>query len=267
METVKEKIDTFYGIAQKVKSLGGLEMDMEKIRTAISGVDEAVGNINAISSDVNLEAAEKLVESFETLIDDLNGLADKFTETGTDYGNGIYAGFDGADPRGSMAAEIDGAVTDLGEKESQFSKTGKAYGDAMNKSFGAAVAGMADKVSGQLAAITEYVASFGDLGMRLGDSLRNGFNIATGEFVQSRKAVGTFGRDFMQRVNSLDMQGALRSLAYRFNPHTMAIPSVSNVVNHVNNSSYQNNAKIVQNIQGGNPDYCMRRASRYLNKR
>ena len=330
METVKEKIDTFYGIAQKVKSLGGLEMDMEKIRTAISGVDEAVGNINAISSDVNLEAAEKLVESFETLIDDLNGLADKFTETGTDYGNGIYAGFDGADPRGSMAAEIDGAVTDLGEKESQFSKTGKAYGDAMNKSFGAAVAGMADKVSGQLAAITEYVASFGDLGMRLGDSLRNGFNIAIGnmksdmalqvsqmqsmanslslpstgsrrygfasggevpgyyakggyarpkgtdtvpamltpgEFVQSRKAVGTFGRDFMQRVNSLDMQGALRSLAYRFNPHTMAIPSVSNVVNHVNNSSYQNNAKIVQNIQGGNPDYCMRRASRYLNKR
>ena len=91
--------------------------------------------------------------------------------------------------------------------------------------------------------------------------------LTPGEFVQSRKAVVTFGRDFMQRVNSLYMQGALRSLAYRFNPHTMAIPSVSNVVNHVNNSSYQNNAKIVQNIQGGNPDYCMRRASRYLNKR
>lgn len=86
--------------------------------------------------------------------------------------------------------------------------------------------------------------------------------LTPGEFVQRRAAVSTFGVDFMKRVNNLDIQGAFRSLTNRFGVHSMT-PAVSTVINNINHTT--NNAnRVTQHVVGGNADYIMKRASRYL---
>ncbi|MCB5954022.1 hypothetical protein [Enterococcus sp. CWB-B31] len=87
--------------------------------------------------------------------------------------------------------------------------------------------------------------------------------LTPGEFVQRKAAVNTFGLDFMKRVNSLDVRGAFNALTGRFNTSGMLTPAVSSIVNNVNHTT--NNAnRVTQNVVGGNPDYMMKRASRYL---
>lgn len=87
--------------------------------------------------------------------------------------------------------------------------------------------------------------------------------LTPGEFVQRKAAVNTFGLDFMERVNRLDIQGAFNAMTNRFNSQNMLAPSVSTVVNNINQTTTNAN-KVTQHVSGGNPDYMMQRASRYL---
>lgn len=86
--------------------------------------------------------------------------------------------------------------------------------------------------------------------------------LTPGEFVQRRSAVATFGLNFMERVNQLDVPGAFQALTSRFNIQG-STPAVSTVVNNIQHTT--NNAnRVTQNVLGGNADYLMKRASRYL---
>ncbi|MGL4695176.1 phage tail tape measure protein [Enterococcus larvae] len=88
--------------------------------------------------------------------------------------------------------------------------------------------------------------------------------LTAGEFVQRKAAVGKFGVDFMNKVNNLDVSGAFKAMTNRFgSQHALQTASVSTVVNNINQTT--NNAnKVTQNVTGGNPDYIMKRAGRYL---
>jgi len=111
--------------------------------------------------------------------------------------------------------------------------------------------------------VTEYLASGGLSGIfkRKGTDTAPAM-LTPGEFVQNRKAVSTFGLDFMNRVNNLDIKGAFQSLAGRFSTYSMATPAMTSVVNNVDNRS--NNARVTQNINSSNQNYSLRRANRFV---
>lgn len=81
--------------------------------------------------------------------------------------------------------------------------------------------------------------------------------LTKGEFVQRRSAVNHFGTAFMERINNLDLGGALRSLSYRAS--NLVSPRGTTVIN--NNT---NNAKLTQHIHTNNDGFAYKRADRYV---
>lgn len=86
--------------------------------------------------------------------------------------------------------------------------------------------------------------------------------LTPGEYVMQRKAVSTFGRDFMRRVNALDIKGAMASLAMRGGAHILGARGMS--INNSRTVTKTNNAKVTQNIYTNNANFAYRRANRWV---
>lgn len=84
--------------------------------------------------------------------------------------------------------------------------------------------------------------------------------LTPGEYVQNRHAVRAFGKEFMDRVNALDINGALNALHARFGSQ-IATSRTSTVNNIVNNN---NNSRNTQNVYTNNPKFAKLRSNRYI---
>lgn len=82
--------------------------------------------------------------------------------------------------------------------------------------------------------------------------------LTPGEYVHNKRAVSAFGIDFMRKVNNLDMKGAMNELMHRAG-------NMANVNRgtHITNN-YNNNQKVIQNINTNSPDFAFRTASRFV---
>lgn len=78
--------------------------------------------------------------------------------------------------------------------------------------------------------------------------------LTPGEYVMSRGAVDAFGARFMQRINNLDIPGAIRELSIRTGRKLSPASQIIN--NHTDNRSYSN----VQHINTNNPNFAFRRS-------
>lgn len=84
--------------------------------------------------------------------------------------------------------------------------------------------------------------------------------LTPGEYVMKRKAVSEYGVQFMQRLNNLDIAGAMRALSLRKMDSFTPAGITNNKVTNKNN-----NARVTQNFYGdSNPDYAFKIANRYL---
>lgn len=84
--------------------------------------------------------------------------------------------------------------------------------------------------------------------------------LTPGEYVQNRHAVRTFGKEFMDRVNALDINGAMNALHARFG-NQIATSRTSTINNIVNNN---NNSRNTQNVYTNNPKFAKLRSNRYI---
>lgn len=82
--------------------------------------------------------------------------------------------------------------------------------------------------------------------------------LTPGEFVHRREAVNTFGLDFMRKVNSLDIAGAMRALSARAGANSAFARNTT--INNVTN----NNNRVTQNINTNNPNFAFKRSNRYI---
>lgn len=80
--------------------------------------------------------------------------------------------------------------------------------------------------------------------------------LTPGEWVMRTKAVKKFGTEFMDRVNNLDINGAIRALHSRVGSTMSASQRTVVTNNHNDNRSYSN----VQNINTNNPNFAFRRS-------
>ena len=80
--------------------------------------------------------------------------------------------------------------------------------------------------------------------------------LSPGEFVMRSRAVNAFGKDFMSRVNALDIKGAMNALVRQYSfPNGAHVSNISNRDNH---------AVVNQYITTNNPNYSYARASKYV---
>lgn len=84
--------------------------------------------------------------------------------------------------------------------------------------------------------------------------------LTPGEYVQRRAAVEHFGRKFMERINALDLRGALRSISMNY-----ATPYATGGFVRSDNRSYRDNhATVNQIFKSANASTGFRRASRFV---
>lgn len=82
--------------------------------------------------------------------------------------------------------------------------------------------------------------------------------LTPGEYVHNKRAVNTFGIDFMRKVNNLDMKGAMNELMHRAG-HMANINRGTNITNN----NY-NNQKVVINNSNAGAGYTFKTASRFV---
>ena len=82
--------------------------------------------------------------------------------------------------------------------------------------------------------------------------------LTPGEYVHNKRAVDTFGIDFMRKVNNLDMKGAMNELMHRAG-HMANINRGTNITNN----NY-NNQKVVINNSNAGAGYTFKTASRFV---
>lgn len=84
--------------------------------------------------------------------------------------------------------------------------------------------------------------------------------LTPGEYVQRRAAVEHFGRQFMERINALDLRGALRSISMNY-----STPYATGGFVRSDNRSYRDNhATVNQIFKSANASTGFRRASRFV---
>lgn len=82
--------------------------------------------------------------------------------------------------------------------------------------------------------------------------------LTPGEYVTRKKAVDFFGVRFMQKLNHLDVKGAMRELSARVGANSVMARGMT-VYNNITN----NNQTVNQNVRTNNPNFAFRR-SRYI---
>ena len=82
--------------------------------------------------------------------------------------------------------------------------------------------------------------------------------LTPGEYVHNRRAVNTFGIDFMRKVNNLDMKGAMNELMHRAG-HMANV----NRGTTINNTNY-NNQRVVINNNNAGAGFTFKSASRFV---
>lgn len=79
--------------------------------------------------------------------------------------------------------------------------------------------------------------------------------LTPGEYVQSKKAVDFFGVRFMQKLNNLDVRGAMRELSARVGQSSVMARGMT-VYNNITN----NNQTVNQHVNTNNPNFAFRRS-------
>ena len=82
--------------------------------------------------------------------------------------------------------------------------------------------------------------------------------LTQGEYVQKKSAVDFWGVRFMQKINNLDVNGALRELSTRAT-HYMNVNRGTTI-----NNNTTNNNNMTQNVYTSNPNFAYKRSNRYV---
>lgn len=81
--------------------------------------------------------------------------------------------------------------------------------------------------------------------------------LTSGEFVMTKRAHSAFGSSFMNRINNLDVEGAMRALSLRAGSGILSRAKVTN------NYTRDNHANVTFNVNRATQGYAQRRASRW----
>lgn len=221
---------------------------------AINGITNAIAQINGTRIDVSPlvnkmnRATSRIKAAWARLLGAYNAIKSKSKSITI-----------------SVSVDVSGAVANLNSAASRLraawnnlnsAKDGGGGGGTVNPVVGAATGGY---INGKGRPI--YRAKGGGVWMEPKGTDTVPAMLTPGEYVQRKKAVDYFGVGFMQKINHLDLEGAIRSLSVRAS-RALSPTLTQSVTNHIDNR--QNNARVNQTIYTNNQNYTFRRANRFV---
>lgn len=265
LKTVKADFDA--------KALDGIEAS---ISTLLNNLTLSLATAPALFVNTTLFA--KAVESFKASVDILTGvtgdglaqipgllrnigdaisrLTTVISGVGKKWHDEIISGFNAEDVRRQIVNAFMGIALSI-STEGFYSagyRSGLAFASGARASIGNS------GISGTIAGLF-HRARGGSIWKRRGTDTVPAM-LTPGEYVMQKKAVSTFGKDFMRRVNALDIKGAMASLALRGGAHIMSAHGMN--INNSRTVTKTNNARVTQNIYTNNPNFTYRRANRWI---
>lgn len=273
---VGEKLKHVFAILTEAFSLAGPSLDgsggsgslasvapaLEQIATQLGEIasngDAAASALNEAGGGVNKlgDAAKKHNGSIKTLASNVKSL--KYALDGI-FGNGMSAAM-GVAAVGNAAAN---QISNLYAAASAARSLASAINSIPSqKSVNVSVSGnTASSLGGSIGRILGGVASnfFASGGEVRGPGGIDNVPawLTSGEFVMTKRAHSAFGSSFMNRINNLDVEGAMRALSLRAGSGILSRAKVTN------NYTRDNHANVTFNVNRATQGYSQRRASRW----
>lgn len=285
-------MESFDGSLGKNVNAGDFAAKMEQLSTAVSSIKSAVSKLSALGTGdlagtdtgaftaiTNIKTMiSKIGEALNT--DALNGIGEQvkaFSEKITNMFDTLNSDF----AKVEVEVHINGKVTGYKELVSQIKSADSAIRSAVRSITNSYTKHVYVHIQRHVNVTGDAVPSDGEvigrhtggLATHLGKPIyRSGGGsvfkpkgkdvipamLSEGEYVQSKKAVDFFGVRFMQKLNHLDVKGAMRELSARVGANSVMARGMT-VYNNITN----NNQTVNQNVRTNNPNFAFRR-SRYI---
>lgn len=208
--------------------------------TALGKIPGALQKVSAAMNGKGAEWKRQLVDGFkgtkQKILSEVNGIAASLYSAGSFYSAGSSAGSRWASGFNSAASRI--SVPSI--PSLPFSTGGLVSPNGV-----------------------QYRAKGGQLFKKKGTDTVPAM-LTPGEYVIKKDAVKNVGLPFLQRINHLDIKGAIASLGLRGGQLAYATPNVT--IDRSKHVTYNNNQQLTLNNNNASQEYSEFRASRYLRR-
>lgn len=270
------------GVGGKAKSGGGMNIAMlgAQFQILASAVDAFASSMLNLSG----KALTSVVSGLNSIKKTLNALDGSFRTKGASWAKALISGFRGVGINAQISVLLGSALRTRDYSANGYS-TGLSYVNGVRSAI-ASLAGLNVNIPVTLSRGgrsnggsyidskgKKHVYTHANGGLIYADSGRFiGFApkgtdtvpamLTPGEFVQRKSAVNHFGTRFMERINNLDLVGALNSLSLRAGRMAMPVGSPT-IINNTNNTR-NNNANVTQHIHTAKERIAYKHADRYV---
>lgn len=236
-------------LARRINSVAGIEIDQGGFSTFVEQIRTAIDSFKELEGDLELDMSVKLAPTFEQSVKDVEKqINDARNKIAQQSNRSIYV---------TIPVKVTFTVsTNVSEAIGKIAESG---------------ASVVNSIPGQLSGTTNlpksvqpamggliYRARGGGVPFKRRGTDTVPAMLTPGEYVHNKRAVSTFGIDFMRKVNNLDMKGAMSELMHRAG--NMANVNRGSVVNN----TYNNNQKVVINNSNAGAGFTFRSASRFV---
>ena len=296
LNAAMDAINNFYVKMQSVQSVAASMTDTSfitnisttigQLRTALMGAESlqlqavsfqlAVNSFTTAmsqlaSSSTSAEGLGSIPSKLNAIGTAMDNLGAKMSSAGKTWKSNLLKGFDVAGIGRTIKSGINRIASSLGTAgfSSAGSRAGRAYASAFNAAaanihvphIGLPSGGVNVHTGGLIGANgVSYFSKGGRAGFRPKGTDTIPAMLTKGEYVMKRRAVNAFGAEFMQKVNRLDLPGAL---------HALSIKTGSGLLSKgntyiTNNYSTNNNQKVTQNVYTDNPGFANAKMGRWV---
>lgn len=235
-------------MAYHINKLAGTSVDTGGFASFVAQLKEALASLKDVQGDLELDITVKIAAGFQTsvnnVIKSINSAKKKIT---TAANKGIRLTIP-VSVRFSLASNIGGILGMIRGLKNRIKNAGSGGGG------GSKHTGVQEATGGYI-----YRARGGNVPFRRRGTDTVPAMLTPGEYVQNRRAVSTFGIDFMRKVNNLDMKGAMNELMHRAG----GMANINRGTSIVNNN--YNNQKVTINNNGNTgAGFTFKSASRFV---
>lgn len=285
-------MESFDGSLGKNVNAGDFAAKMEQLSTAVSSIKSAVSKLSALGTGdlagtdtgaftaiTNIKTMiSKIGEALNT--DALNGIREQveaFSDEITNMFDTLNSDFEKVEVTVNISGKVTGykeLIADIKSANSAIRAAVRGITNSYTKHVYVHIQRHVDVTGDAVPSDGEVIGRHtGGLATHLGKPIyRSGGGsvfkpkgkdiipamLSEGEYVQSKKAVDFFGVRFMQKLNHLDVKGAMRELSARVGANSVMARGMT-VYNNITN----NNQTVNQNVRTNNPNFAFRR-SRYI---
>ncbi|EIW2217772.1 phage tail protein, partial [Enterococcus faecalis] len=270
MKSIIELMNTFPSakgldsIPELVESFKNLLITLQGLESKFEPIGKSYGQ-QVINGFKNADVPSKIKKVIDDLITNLRNKDTEFNNVGKGFGDSLKSGFTNA--LQGLDSNVDSYVTSINNKISSIqtnlnSLTAPSLTVDVTENVKTR---RVTRANGGI--IPQYRANGGSImkhTFKPKGTDRIPAMLTAGEYVQRKKAVDHFGIDFMERINNLDLSGALASITNRFG-NSQPVSNVMNRYYNTTKNTRNNNNTINQNISmTGNPNFANLRANRFL---